>query len=87
MPKTKSAKKALRQGLRRRAQNRAKKSALRSAIKAHYRAATGGKKEDANRMLPALYKLLDKTAKTHVISKNRASRTKSRLAKTLQRTP
>jgi len=39
------------------------------------------KKEDAKKLLPAVYRILDKTAKVGIIKKNTASRNKSRLTK------
>lgn len=81
MPKTQSAKKALRQSVRRRAQNIKRKNAYKAAIKSVATLVLSGKKEDAGRMLPALYKAVDKAAKTHAIKKNTASRLKSRFAK------
>jgi len=81
MPKTKSARKALRQGARRATRNAAKKRRLRDTVKRFRRALKEGKKDEARAMLPLLFKLLDKAAKTHVISENRARRAKSRLAK------
>lgn len=81
MPITQSAKKALRQSLRRRAQNLKRKAAYRRAVKEIGKLAAGGQLEEAKKLLPSLYKSLDKTAKTHAITKNKASRLKSRLTK------
>ncbi len=81
MPITKSAKKALRQSLRRREQNQAKKDAYKAVLKKIEKAAKTGKREEAEALLPALYKAVDKAAKTHVIAKNKASRIKSRASK------
>lgn len=39
------------------------------------------KTEEAKKILPQVYKILDKAAKSNVIKKNTASRRKSRLAK------
>lgn len=40
-----------------------------------------GKPSDAEKLLPQLYKALDKAAKTNAIKKNKASRLKSRISK------
>ncbi len=41
----------------------------------------GDKIEEAKKMLPKAYKLLDKAAKVNLIKKNKAAREKSKLAK------
>lgn len=43
------------------------------------------RKKPTAKALTAAYKALDKAAKHHIIPKNRASRTKSRLAKLLKK--
>ena len=79
MPITQSAKKALRQNIRHRARNLAKKEAYKKAVKNFRKLIAEKKAEEAKKMLPQVYKTLDKAAKTHVIAKNKASRLKSRL--------
>lgn len=81
MPITHSAKKALRQSLRRRVKNLKRKDAYKHAVKEIRKFVSAGKKEEAQKFLPQLYKTLDKAAKTNVIKKNKASRLKSRLTK------
>jgi len=81
MPITKSAKKAFRQSLRRSVRNLRKKEEYKAVIKNVKKLAVEGKKEEAKKLLPELYKALDKAAKTNVIHHNKASRTKSRLTK------
>jgi len=76
MPITASAKKALRQSAKRRIENLSKTKALKAAIKDY-------KKSPSAESLSLVYKKLDKTAKTNVIPKNKASRLKSRLSKLL----
>ena len=80
MPITKSAKKALRQNLTNRARNTAKKEAYKKAVKV-YRKIVVEKKADAAAELSKAFQALDKAAKTNVITKNKANRLKSRLAK------
>ena len=81
MPITKSAKKALRQSERRRAINLRKKEAYKSVVGSIKRLAGAGKNKEAEKLLPELYKALDKAAKTNVIKKNKSSRLKSRLSR------
>ena len=84
MPITKSAKKALRQSIKRQKGNLFKKEAYRRVIKQIKKEVTSGKIKDAEKLLPLLYKTLDKAAKTNVIKKNKASRLKSRTSKLIQ---
>ncbi len=85
MPITKSAKKALRQSIKRQKGNLFKKEAYRRVIKQIKKEVTSGKIKDAEKLLPLLYKTLDKAAKTSVIKKNKASRLKSRTTKLIHR--
>ncbi|MFH1246729.1 MAG: 30S ribosomal protein S20 [Candidatus Liptonbacteria bacterium] len=84
MPITASAKKAMRQSARRASQNKTKKVHLKEAIKKYRKLVAAKKTEEAQKMLPEIYKIADKTAKSGVIKKNTASRVKSRLAKLLK---
>jgi small subunit ribosomal protein S20 len=83
MPITASAKKALRQSIRRRAQNLGRKDAYKKAVKEYRKLVAEKKLDEAKAKLPAVYKALDKAAKTNAIKKNKASRLKSRLGKLL----
>lgn len=85
MPNTKTAKKALRQNLKRKARNLAKKKQIKTIAKGYKRLVESADLENAKEQLRAAYKTLDKAAKTKVITKNRASRLKSKLAKRLER--
>ena len=86
MPITASAKKALRQGARRHVRNLKKKNALKALVKSYRKALAAGKKDEAKKMLPKVYAVLDKSAKRgKILKKNTASRLKSRLAKALAR--
>lgn len=85
MPRTTSAKKALRQNARHRAKNLVRRVAIRRTVK-NYRASLG--KGDAAETLSALsraYQTLDKMAKVGFIKKGKAKRLKSRLAKRIPR--
>jgi small subunit ribosomal protein S20 len=81
MPITSSAKKALRQSKTRRERNIKQKDAYKDAVKTYRKLAAAKQWSDATAKLPAVYKSLDKAAKTNVITKNKAQRLKSRLTK------
>ena len=85
MPITKSAKKALRQNVRRRARNLVYKKKMRDLIKRVRNLVSEKKNEEAKKLLPQIYKVLDKTAKVGIIKKNTASRKKSRLTKLVEK--
>lgn len=81
MPITASAKKALRQSLTRKARNLRRKNAYKDALKELSKFASAGNKKEAGKLLPKVYKTLDKAAKTNVIAKNKAARLKSKAVK------
>jgi len=88
MPITKSAKKALRQSLKKRTRNVLKMKKLKSLLKEVKTLVTRvqAKREDeAKKLLPQVYKLLDKAAKTGLIKKNTADRKKSRITKLISK--
>ncbi len=78
MPNTKQAKKRMRQNEERRIANKSKLTSMRSAVKKVLRAET---QEDAQTLLPAAMKRVDKAAKHNIIHANAAARVKSRLAR------
>jgi small subunit ribosomal protein S20 len=84
MPITKSAKKALRQNKKRKKKNLQRKRGIKVIQKEVKKLASEKRFEEAKKLLPRLYKALDKGAKTGVIKKNTASRRKSRITKSLQ---
>jgi len=86
MPIKKSAKKALRQNIARKPNNTRRKTKVRSLVKQIRILAVQQKTEDAQKLLPKIYKALDKAAKAGVMKKNTAARRKSRLTKLLQKT-
>jgi len=86
MPITKSAKKALRQNKRRREKNLRQFDNLKETVKKIKKLADDNKKEEAIKLLPAAYKIIDKSAKNGIIKKNTADRKKSRLTKMLYKT-
>lgn len=80
MPKTSSAKKALRQNIKRRVVNLERKKALKSVIKEYQKLVSAKKLDEAKTQLSKVFKALDKSAKVDLIKKNKASRLKSRLS-------
>lgn len=78
---TLSAKKALRQSQKRRVTNVRKKEKIKNLVKEVRNLASQKKIEEAKKLLPQLYKILDKAAKTGLIKKNASARKKSRLTK------
>ena len=80
MAHTKHRKKTLRKAEETRLDNRAKRSDMRTAIK-KARAAPTEDPANADALMSAAAKRLDKAGKTRLIHPNKASRTKSRLAK------
>jgi len=85
MPITKSAKKALRQNQKRRAKNLVYKKKMKNLIKEVRSLVSEKKIEEAKKLLPQIYKALDKSAKVGVIKKNTASRKKSRITKSVNK--
>jgi small subunit ribosomal protein S20 len=83
MPKTYSAKRALRKSLRRRERNLKRKLEIKRQEKAFKKALSEKNIEKAKEILPLLKKAIDKAAKTNVIHKNAAGRMKSKLEKKL----
>lgn len=83
MPKTISAKKALRQSIRRREINLNRKNKIKTVIKEYKKLVIGGKTKEAKEYLPNVYKTLDKMAKVNLIKKGKANRLKSRLSRKL----
>lgn len=80
MPITRSAKKAVRQNLRRRTRNVKNKEAVKKVLKEYRKLVAAKKIDGAQKLLPTVFKTLDKVAKAGVIKKNAASRLKSRMA-------
>ncbi|MFA5878489.1 MAG: 30S ribosomal protein S20 [Candidatus Staskawiczbacteria bacterium] len=82
---TQSAKKALRQNAKRRESNLVYKDKMKAIVKEVRALVAKNKIEEAKKLLPQIYKILDKTAKVSVIKKNAASRKKSRIAKLINK--
>jgi len=81
---TKSAKKAFRQSERRRKHNALNKGKIKNLEKRIEKLLAEKKVAEARKLLPEIYQALDKAAKRNVIKKNKASRRKSRIGKSLR---
>jgi small subunit ribosomal protein S20 len=86
MPNSTSAKKELRKSQKRRLHNRAQRSTLRTAVKRVRTAIAANDQEAAEQAFRAATKQLDQAAAKHLIHKNAAARTKSRLSRVLKNT-
>lgn len=84
MANHKSAEKRARQAEKRNQRNRNAKGAMKSIKKQFKMLLAENKIEEAKKMLPEVYSLIDKTKKKGVIHSNTASRYKSRLAKKIK---
>jgi small subunit ribosomal protein S20 len=78
-----SALKAHRQSLKHKENNRSNRSGLRTTLKQFCDRLDTGKTEEAKNSLAELYAAIDKSQQKKAISKNAASRQKSRLSKRL----
>ena len=82
---TKSAKKSIRQTKRRKAHNLIYKNKIKNLIKEARVLVLQKKIEEAKKLLPSIYKALDRAAKVGVTKKNTASRKKSRMTKLINK--
>lgn len=82
---TKSAKKAIRQSARRKTRNLVYKNNIKKLVKQARALVLQKKNDEARKILPQIYKSLDKAAKIGVIKKNNADRRKSRLTKMIEK--
>jgi small subunit ribosomal protein S20 len=85
MPNTESAKRAMRKSERRRVRNRAQRSALKTVVKKVRASAAASDLPASKEALELAIKKLDQAAAKHLIHKNKASRTKSRLTRLLNK--
>jgi len=81
VPNIKSAKKRVKTNKRDELRNRSTRSTLRTTVKATQEALTGSDKEAKAKVLSSTQSLIARSAKRGAISKNKASRMQSRLAK------
>lgn len=84
MPITKSTRKNVRKSSKRAIQNAKKIREMKNTLKKIKALISQGKKEEAKKLLPQVYKILDKAGKTGLIKKNTAARKKSRIAKAIK---
>ena len=82
---TSSAKKALRASKRKRVFNQRRQTAIETPLRQFKKLVIAKNGKEAKALIPALYKALDKAAKTGAIKANTASRRKSRLMKALKK--
>jgi len=82
---TSSAKKALRASKKKRVFNMRREAAIETTLRQFKKFIAAKKAAEAKALMPALYKALDKAAKTGTIKANTASRRKSRLMKALKK--
>lgn len=80
MANTKSARRAQEQSERRRIFNLRRKRTMKAAVKDLQTLVSSGKKDEAQKAMPGVYKAIDKAVKRGVIKDNTASRKKSRLS-------
>ena len=81
MPNTASAKKRVRQTDVRTLRNKARRSSMRTCIRKVKEAVAAGNKGEAQALLSAAYKEIDKAARQHVLHANTAANKKRKLAK------
>ncbi len=80
---TSSAKKAIRSAKAKRVFNLRRKNEIEKQLKAFRKSISTKNKAEAEKIIPLLYKSLDKAAKTDYIKANTAARLKSRASKAL----
>jgi ribosomal protein S20 len=81
MPIKESAKKALRKSLKGKERNLAYKEKIKRLLKKAKILISGKKTEEVKKILPEIYKILDKAAKKNIIKKGKANRIKSKISK------
>lgn len=81
MPITKSAKKALRGSMKKKAMNDRNKKLVKESIKKIEKLVKDKNNDEAKKLLPKAYSVIDKATKKGVFKKNTASRKKSRLSR------
>ena len=79
MPITSSAKKALRVAGKKKVFNARRNNAMEAALKKAKKFIATGKIKEAEKMLPEVYKAIDKAVKVKFLKKNAGARYKSRI--------
>jgi len=85
MPITSSAKKALRASKNKRVFNLKRKHDIETVLKAFRKAVAAKDKAAAQKLVPSIYKALDKAVKTDYLKPNTAARKKSRVMASLRK--
>lgn len=85
MPITSSAKKALRGSQQKRVFNVRRKETMNKAVRDIKKLVAAKKVDEAKKLIPVAYKAIDKAAKMNTLTKNTASRKKSRLVAFVKR--
>ena len=85
MPITKGAVKTHRSSLKKRVFNIRRKEAMNEVVKKLRKLVTEGSVAEAEKLMPTVYKAIDKAAKRGVIKDNTADRKKSRLSALIKR--
>jgi len=85
MPTTKSAQKAMRQSEKRKIRNYKTRRNVKEVIKEFLSLVKSKNLEEAKKLLPKAFSIIDKAAKTHVLHKNNAARKKARLSAALMK--
>jgi len=85
MPITKGAKKTLKSSENKRIYNLRTTRTMKSVLKDIQELVSDKKTAEAEKMMPAAYKAIDKAAKNGIIKKNTAGRKKSRLSGLIKR--
>ncbi|MCX6737139.1 MAG: 30S ribosomal protein S20 [Candidatus Parcubacteria bacterium] len=81
---TKTAKREIAKNRNKKKANAPKRDNWRSLQKKYIKLIGAGKYEEAHKILPNVYKTLDKLAKSHILHKNKAARLKAKNARILK---
>lgn len=81
---TKTAKREIAKNRNKKKANAPKRDNWRSLQKKYIKLVSAGKYEDAHKLLPNVYKTLDKLAKDNLLHKNKAARLKAKNARILK---
>jgi small subunit ribosomal protein S20 len=84
MPIIKSAKKKVRQSEKHRVRNLSLKTEMKTCLKKYFLLIKNGHKEEAIKLMPQAFKLIDTAAKKHIIHRRNADNKKARLARSLK---
>lgn len=83
MPVLKASKKSMRQDVKRKARNYPLRNEVKTLVKKELKLIEEGKLDEAKKLLPYVYKVIDTACKKYIIHRNNAARKKSRIARAL----